>query len=60
MANSPIRQTGLGPVKNTSLLGGLIPAKLTPVRKSSGPRAPKASRTPSFGPSPKQPYRKSR
>lgn len=54
---SPVRPTGLGPVKNTSLLGGLIPAKLTPVRATGGPRAPQASRMPSFGPSNKQTFR---
>lgn len=56
MPNTPVKQTGLGPVKNTSLLGGLIPAKLTSVRASGGPRSPGASRMPSFGGSLKQPY----
>jgi hypothetical protein len=48
---SSIKQTGLGPVRNTSILGGLIPPKLTPVRRTSGPRTPKASARPNYGPS---------
>ena len=49
--SSSITQTGLGPVKNTSMLGGLIPPTLTPVRRTPGPRTPKASAKPNFGPS---------
>lgn len=51
MPNTPVKQTGLGPVKNTSLLGGLMPPKLTPVRASGGPRSPGSTPMPNFGPS---------
>lgn len=54
---SPVRATGLGPVKNSSLLGGLIPPKLTPVRASGGPRSPGSMPMPNWGPSFNQPAR---
>lgn len=54
---SPVRATGLGPVKNSSLLGGLIPPKLTPVRASGGPRSPGSTPMPNWGPSYRQSLR---
>jgi len=53
---SPIRQTGLGPVVNSSLVGGLIPPRLTPVRASGGPRTPQRMPMPNMGPSFKQTF----
>ena len=49
IGSGQIKQTGLGPVRNTSLIGGLIPPKLTPVRASGGPKSPGKQPMPSFG-----------
>ena len=54
---SPIRPTGMGPVKNTSFLGGLIPARLTPVKSSGGPKSPRPTPMPNWGGSFKQSLR---